>query len=71
MAQSRRFDAVVDAVEELSAEDQELLVDLIHQRQSERRRAEIAADIAHAREEYQKGLASRGSVDDLLAQTGS
>ena len=63
-----RFGVVVEAVETLPPEDQEMLVDLVRRRLIEQRRAEIAANIARTREEYEQGRVRRGTVDDLLAE---
>jgi len=45
-----------------------ILLDLINRRKSERRRDEIAADIAIAAKEYEQGQVFRGSVDDVMAE---
>jgi hypothetical protein len=68
VAQMSRFGAAVEAVETLPLEDQEMLVDLVRHRLIEQRRAEIAANIARTRVEYQQGQVRRGAVDDLLAE---
>ncbi len=62
------FDEVVEMVETLSEEDQEALLDLVRRRRVERRRAEIAVNIAKAREEYQTGQGIRGTVEQLMAE---
>ena len=68
LAQMPRFGAVVEAVETLSLEDQEMLVDLVRHRLIEQRRAEIGANIARTCAEYHQGQVRRGTVDDLLAE---
>jgi hypothetical protein len=45
-----------------------ILIDLIYCRRSERRRDEIAANIAIAAKEYEQGQVFRGSVDDVMAE---
>ena len=67
MADTSRFQAVIDNVETLPPEDQEALVDLIRKRLIEHRRAEIAANIALTRQEYRNGQVRRGTAEDLLA----
>lgn len=62
------FEAVLESVEALSVEDQEALIDLIRRRLVEKRRAEIAANITKAQEEYQTGKVLRGNVDQLMAE---
>ena len=63
-----RFGAVMEVVETLPLEDREMLLDLVRRRLIEQRRAEIAANIARPREEYQQGQVRRGTVDDLLGE---
>lgn len=61
------FNEVLEHVEAMSVEDQEALIDLVQRRLVERKRAEIAANIAKAQEEYQAGQVFRGTVDELIA----
>lgn len=69
MAQSTsHFEEVLEVVETLPLDDQELLVDLVRQRVADKRRAEIAHNIAETRAEYEAGQARRGSVADLMAE---
>jgi len=63
---SSRFQEVIETVEALPPADQELLIDIIRQRLLQPRRAEIAADIAEARQAYQCGEVRRGTVADLM-----
>lgn len=68
MTQAPRFEALLESVEALSVEEQELLIDLVHRRLVERRRAEITVNITKAQEEYQAGKVQRGTVDELIAE---
>jgi hypothetical protein len=68
MTKGFSFDAVIESVEALSVEEQEALLDLVRRRLVERRRAEIAANIARAQEEYKTGKMLRGTVDELMAE---
>jgi hypothetical protein len=65
MAVSSRFQEVIETVEALSPEDQALLIEIIRQRLVQRRRAELAEEIAEARTAYQRGQVRRGTVADL------
>ncbi len=65
---SSPFQRAIDVVEALPPEDQELLVEMIRQRLIQRRRAELAADIAEARNAYQRGEVRRGTVADLMEE---
>ncbi len=43
-------------------------MEVVYRRLLERRRAELAEDIAAAREAYRRGDVRRGTVDDLMAE---
>jgi len=68
MTQAPSFDVVLESVEALSIEEQEVLLDLVRRRLIERRRAEIAQNIAKAQEEYRTGQVRRGTIDELMAE---
>jgi len=62
------FQVALETVEELTPGDQEMLVEIVRRRLIERRRAELAEDIATSREAYRRGDVRRGTVDDLMAE---
>ena len=66
--QTSTFNQVLESIESLAIEDQEALMELMQRRFVERRRAEIAANIAQAKEEYQANQVFRGSFDELVAE---
>ncbi|MBM3333073.1 hypothetical protein FJY63_00260 [Candidatus Sumerlaeota bacterium] len=59
------FAEVVEAADELSLEEQEMLIDVLHRRVIEARRREIARDIREAQQEYRKGRCRVVSPADL------
>ncbi|MCK4598947.1 hypothetical protein KAU37_03875 [Candidatus Bipolaricaulota bacterium] len=63
-----RFQEVIETVEALPPDDQVLLIEIIRQRLIQYRRAELAAEIAEARNAYQRGDDRRGTVADLMAE---
>jgi hypothetical protein len=65
---SSTFQVALETVEELTPEDQEMLVEIVRRRLIEQRRTELAQDIAAAREAYRRGDVRRGTVDDLMAE---
>ena len=65
---SSTFQVALETVEELTPEDQEMLVEIVRRRLIEQRRAELTEDIAAAREAYRRGDVHRGTVDDLMAE---
>ena len=65
---SFRFQEAIETVEALPPDDQELLIEIIRQRLIQQRRAELAADIAEARNAYQRGEVRRGTPADLMEE---
>lgn len=66
MTSVSRLDQVLESIENLSVDEQETLIDLIRHRLAERRRSEIAANIAQAQVEYQTGKVFRGNVIQIM-----
>ena len=63
-----RFQRALEMVEGLPEEQQEDLVEIVRNRQRERRREALAAGIEQARRELARGEVHRGTVDDLMAE---
>lgn len=61
-----RFDQVLEAVESLSEQQQESLIEIVRRRQIERRREGLATSLREAREELSRREVRRGSGEDLL-----
>ncbi|MCC5613686.1 hypothetical protein LC605_01040 [Nostoc sp. CHAB 5836] len=66
MTSVSRLDQVLESIENLSVDEQETLIDLISHRLAERRRSEIAGNIAQAQVEYQTGKVFRGTVTQIM-----
>lgn len=66
MMQISRFEQVLESVEALSVDEQEVLIDVVRRRLTERRRSEIAANIAQAQVQYQAGQLLRGTVAQII-----
>jgi len=64
-AQTSPLQRALDAVEELSMEEQETLVEVIERRLVEWRRAEIARNASATLQAVRDGSARYGSVEDL------
>jgi len=60
------FDTVLEIVEEMSDDEQMTLIELIRKHQIEKRRDEMAHNIALANKDYGNGNVFRGSVDDII-----
>jgi hypothetical protein len=61
-----KFQEIIDIIEELSIEDQELLLEIAHKRLVEQKRFNLEERIAEARESYQKGEVRRGTIANLM-----
>jgi len=64
------FQKALEIIEGLPEEQQQDLVEIVRNRQRERRRDALVASIAQAREELARGEVRRGTVDDLMADLG-
>jgi len=62
------FDSILDAIATLSIDEQNTLLAIAQRRLSDRRRTEIAANIAQGRQDYQSGKVFRGTVDEAIAE---
>ncbi len=62
------FDQILEMIDGLSLDEQEDLISIARNRQVEKRREEIAANITNSRLEYQQDEVFRGTVDDIIAE---
>lgn len=68
MERALAFGEVLEAVDELSLEEQEALIEVVRRRIIERRREELAKEIQDALEEFQAGGCRPATPDELLAE---
>lgn len=66
--QSSRFQEALETIEALPADEQDLLIEVIRNRLTAQRRAQIVSEVAEAREAYQRGEVRRGTVADLMGE---
>ena len=71
MSQATRFSDVLDDADRLTADEQELLVDILRHRLAEQRRQQIATDIQSARSEFQQNQCRPVTPDELIAELSS
>lgn len=71
MSSNATFDELLDAVENLSPEEQADLVVVIQRRLAERGRNRIVADVREARAEFASRPPTPAKVDDLIREIGS
>lgn len=57
---------IVDAVEQLSPDEKQALVDLLRRRIAAENRRRIVQDVAEARQEHARGETAPASVDDIM-----
>lgn len=65
-----RFQEIIETVEELSIEDQEILLEIVKNHLIEQKRYRLASEIKEAQEAYRKGEVSRGTADDFIRDLG-
>jgi hypothetical protein len=66
MGHPQPFADVLEAVEQLSSEEQETLVVIVRQRMAERGRKRVAAEAREAQREFEAGLCRPTTVDELM-----
>lgn len=69
--QTSTFDKILDEIETLSVDEQIALLGIMQRRLRDRRRTEIAANIAQGKEDYNKGNVFRGTVNEAIAELNS
>ncbi len=60
------FSDILDAAGSLSVDEREELIQILHKRTIEERRAELLRDIKNARTEYKKRKYSVSSPEDIM-----
>jgi hypothetical protein len=65
-ATQSHLDQILDEIASLSVDEQEMLINIIKKRHIERKREQILRDSRETMRACKKGLAKRGTVDDLL-----
>ena len=68
MERSLAFAEVLEAVDQLSAEDQEALVEIVRKRAAERGRKRLAAEAREALRDFNEGRCQPTTPGDLMDQ---
>jgi len=71
MSAPRTFDEILDAVEELPADQREELVDVVLRRLAEQRRRQIIDSVHAAEREFCDGDAKAATVDQIMRELDS
>ena len=66
MERIQPFAELLEAVDQLSADEQEILVAIVQRRMAARSRQRLAAEVEAARREFAQGLCRTSSVDELM-----
>jgi len=66
MSQPMPFGDVLEAIDQLSPEDQESLVDIVARRIAERSRKQLALEARDARQEFAEGLCQPTTPEELM-----
>ena len=65
------FGEVLEAADKLTLEEQESLIDILHRRMIERRRAELKQDIENARKEFHEGHCKPATPNEIMKEISS
>ena len=68
MAQAMPFGEVLEVIDQLSLDEQETLIDILHRRLAERGRKQLVAEVAAARQEFAEGRCQPTTADDLVKE---
>ena len=68
MSQVLAFGDVLEAADQLSAEDQQELIAILQRRLADARRQQILADIQESRLEYESGLCKPMTPDQIIRE---
>ena len=66
MDKSIQFGDILDAADQLSLEDQEVLLEVLRSRIIEQRREELLSEVREAQKEYKTGQVKPGTVDEIM-----
>jgi hypothetical protein len=64
------FQQAIESVENLSIEDQEILLELLQKRLHQAKRTKLSQEIIEVRQEFAEGKVQYGSVEQFLTEVG-
>ena len=62
------FGEVLEAVDRLSPEEQETLMEIVHRRLAEQNRKRLVAEVQEARAEFAEGRCRPATADEIMAE---
>lgn len=66
MEQTSTFAELLEAADQLSLEEQQMLIDILRRRIAERGRKLLVEDVQEARQEFSEGRLSPASVEEIM-----
>jgi hypothetical protein len=63
---TRTFADIVEAVDQLTPDEQETLITLVRRRLAHQGRLRILADVEESRRKYERGECKAGTVDEIM-----
>ena len=66
MQQAVSFGEILEAVDQLSSEEQETLIEIVCRRMAERGRRELVADIHEAQQEFAEARCRPATMDEIM-----
>jgi hypothetical protein len=71
MQPATSFSEILEAADNLSPEEQQVLIDILNRRMIERRRSQLLKDVHDANQEFQRGEARPTDLDSLMREIDS
>lgn len=68
MEHTMPFGELLEAIDKLSLDEQETLMDILHRHVAERSRKVLAAEIQEARKEFAEGQCRPATVEELMKE---
>jgi hypothetical protein len=68
MTQAMTFGEVLEAADQLSREDQQELITILHRRLAQAGRQQLAAEVQEARQEFAAGHCRPATPDELMRE---
>jgi hypothetical protein len=62
------FGEILESADRLALDEQETLMEVLHRRIAERRRAELAKEIQNAQEEFRQGTCKPATPSELMRE---
>lgn len=68
MKKAMSFAEVLEAADNLSLDEQESIIEILHRRVTENRRKELAREVQEAQREFREGLCQPATPEEILKE---